>query len=51
MLSAASGSPKLGLSSQPTTPDLFNIVRRVNTRTIETVDASGIVQQWTRSEQ
>ena len=32
-----------------TTQNLYRIVRRVNTETIETVDASGSVQTWTRS--
>jgi hypothetical protein len=35
--------------AKSTTQRLYNIVRRVNTETIETVDASGTVQQWTRS--
>lgn len=42
-------------SKNPVTPAktatqrLYNIVRRVNTETIETVDAAGSVQRWTRS--
>lgn len=38
-------------TSKPVTQSLYDIVRRVNTETIETVDASGSVQQWTRSGQ
>ena len=35
--------------SKHTTQRLYQIVRRVNTETIETVDATGSTQQWTRS--
>ena len=31
------------------TTRLFEVVRRVNTSTIETIDKSGAVQEWTRS--
>ena len=43
----ASANPQA--TAKTTTQRLYNIVRRVNTETIETVDASGTVQQWTRS--
>jgi len=32
-----------------TSTGLYDIVRRVNTNTIETVDAAGMVQRWERS--
>lgn len=36
--------------AQPALSDeLYNIVRQVNTNTIETVDTSGIVHTWIRS--
>jgi hypothetical protein len=34
-----------------TTQNRYSIVRRINTETIETVDATGSIQQWTRSAQ
>ena len=43
----ASANPTTRAKS--TTQRLYNIVRRVNTETIETVDTNGTVQQWTRS--
>ena len=45
----ASANPKTPVKS--TTQRLYNIVRRINTETIETVDSAGTVQQWTRSPQ
>ena len=36
-------------SDNPTTKRLYEIVRRINTETIETVDVAGKTQQWTRS--
>ncbi len=37
-------------NSHQTLPDeLYDIVRQVNTNTIETVDTSGIVQTWVRT--
>jgi hypothetical protein len=45
----AKGSANPKAVAKTTTQRLYNIVRRVNTETIETVDASGAVQQWTRS--
>lgn len=29
---------------------LYNSIRRVNTKTIETVDSAGIIQTWIRSD-
>jgi hypothetical protein len=42
----ASANPKA--PAKTTTQRLYNIVRRINTETIETVDTTGTVQQWTR---
>lgn len=36
-------------TANATTTRLYDIVRHVNTNTIETVDASGSVQRWERS--
>ena len=47
----AEASSNKAIAARKTTQKLFDIVRRVNTETIETVDASGSVQQWTRSGQ
>lgn len=47
----AESSPNKAIVAKKTTQKLFDIVRRVNTETIETVDSSGSVQQWTRSGQ
>lgn len=44
----ADSSEKTNFSSKPITHSLYDIVRRVNTETIETVDSSGSIQQWTR---
>ena len=43
----ASANPKA--PAKTTTQRLYNIVRRINTETIETVDSTGTIQQWTRS--
>ena len=34
----------------PATTGLFNVVRQLNTQTIETVDSNGNVQHWQLSE-
>ena len=36
------------IATKKTTQKLYDTVRRVNTETIETVDSSGSIQQWTR---
>lgn len=36
-------------AGKQTTTRLFEVVRRINTTTIETIDKSGTVQEWTRS--
>lgn len=43
----ASANPQS--STKTSTQHLYNIVRRINTETIETVDTAGTIQQWTRS--
>jgi len=47
----AESSSSKAIVAKKTTQKLFDIVRRVNTETIETVDSTGSVQQWTRSGQ
>lgn len=45
----ADGSQNPVSTVTSTTGHLYDIVRRVNTNTIETVDTAGMVQRWERS--
>ena len=45
----ADGSQNPVSTAKATTGRLYDIVRRVNTNTIETVDTAGMVQRWERS--
>jgi hypothetical protein len=47
----AESNEKPHFLSEPDTQNLYDIVRRINTETIETVDSAGLAQQWTRSGQ
>ena len=49
-LSFDSEASKPVTTKKNVTTRLFEVVRRVNTSTIETVDKSGAVQEWKRSE-
>jgi hypothetical protein len=49
-LSFDSEGSKNSTSKKNATTRLFEAVRRINTSTIETVDKSGNVQEWKKSE-